>query len=212
MPWTARHLLAGKLTGFQAIGFGMLYLQNVGLALALFAFAAVGIYHILNRIVWLLAPRREWSYRNTYSRRPDSAEQLRWVMAGTFERKRVMSKPEYRVFKEIEAEAAACKGGYRVFAQTSLGEVLRSTDKRAHSAINSKRSDILVIGPDGFPILAVEYQGEGHYQFDAAARDAVKHEALRKAGVACIEVFDVDSSEDIRSKVRSILGRRDLAA
>lgn len=134
----------------------MLYLQNVGLALALFALAAVGIYHILNRIVWLLAPRREWSHHNTYSRRPDSAEQLRWVMAGTFERKRVMSKPEYRVFKEIEAEAAACKGGYRVFAQTSLGEVLRSTDRRAHSAINSKRSDILVIGPDGFPILAVE--------------------------------------------------------
>jgi hypothetical protein len=190
----------------------MLYLQNVGLALILFALAAVGIYHILNRIVWLLTPRREWSYRDTDPRRPDSAEQLRWVMAGNFERKRVMSKPEYRVFKEIEAEATACKGGYRVFAQTSLGEVLRSTDKRAHSAINSKRSDILVIGPDGFPVLAVEHQGEGHYQFDAAARDAVKREALRKAGVACIEVFDADSSEDIRSKVRSVLDRRAAAA
>jgi len=84
--WTARHLLAGKLTGFQAIGFAMLYLQNVGLALILFALAAVGIYHILNRIVWLLTPRREWSYRGSDPRRPDSAEQLRWVMAGNFER------------------------------------------------------------------------------------------------------------------------------
>ena len=35
---------------------------------------------------------------------------------------------------------------------------------------------------------ALEYQGTGHHQGSAAARDAVKKEALRKAGVGYHEV------------------------
>ena len=119
-----------------------------------------------------------------------------------------MSWQEYRVFREVESEAAACNDGYRVFAQTSLGEVLRSQDDRAHSAINSKRADILVIGHDGLPVLAVEFQGKGHYHSDAAARDAVKKEALRRAGVAYVEVLDGERIDDIRARVRAVLDRR----
>jgi len=60
-------------------------------------------------------------------------------MAGSFETKRVMSLPEYRVFQQVEVEVTALNKGYRVFAQTSLGEVLASKDDRAFRAINSKR-------------------------------------------------------------------------
>ena len=35
---------------------------------------------------------------------------------------------------------------------------------------------------------ALEYQGAGHHQGTAAARDAVKKEALRKAGIGYHEV------------------------
>ena len=35
---------------------------------------------------------------------------------------------------------------------------------------------------------AIEYQGTGHHQGTAAARDAVKKEALRKAGIGYHEV------------------------
>ena len=35
---------------------------------------------------------------------------------------------------------------------------------------------------------AIEYQGSGHHQSSAAARDAVKKEALRKAGIGYHEV------------------------
>ena len=35
---------------------------------------------------------------------------------------------------------------------------------------------------------AIEYQGTGHHQGSAAARDAVKKEALRKAGIGYHEV------------------------
>jgi hypothetical protein len=87
-------------------------------------------------------------------------------------------------------------------AQVSLGEVLSSPDDRAYKAINSKRVDILIISSSGLPMAAIEYQGDGHYQGSAAARDAVKKEALRKAGVRYIEVMDEHSNEDI---VREIL-------
>ena len=35
---------------------------------------------------------------------------------------------------------------------------------------------------------ALEYQGNGHHQGTAAARDAVKKEALRKAGIGYHEI------------------------
>lgn len=37
-------------------------------------------------------------------------------------------------------------------------------------------------------VHAIEYQGTGHHQGTAAARDAVKREALRRAGIGCHEV------------------------
>jgi hypothetical protein len=38
------------------------------------------------------------------------------------------------------------------------------------------------------PRHALEYQGAGHFQGTAAARDAVKKEALRRAGIGYHEV------------------------
>jgi Protein of unknown function (DUF2726) len=99
--------------------------------------------------------------------------------------------------------------GYRIFAQTSLGEILRSPDEEAFRSINSKRVDILIVDPDSWPVLAVEYQGSGHYQGTAAARDAVKKEALRKAGVRYVEVSENDDPAQIRARVRHELGWED---
>ena len=86
---------------------------------------------------------------------------------------------------------------WRVMAQVSLGEVLSSPNARAYSAINSKRVDLLIVSRSGDPILAIEYQGHGHYQGTAAARDAVKKEALRKAGVQYIEVTPDSGTEEM---------------
>jgi hypothetical protein len=136
----------------------------------------------------------------------DPAQQLNAVMAASFHRQRVLSRSEYRVFKIIEDEITMLRRGYRVFAQTCLGEVLRSPDRNAFLSINSKRADILVVDGGGWPALVVEYQGEGHYQGAAAARDAVKKEALRKAGVRHFEVQPTDSDDKIRSLVREQFG------
>jgi hypothetical protein len=183
----------------------------LGFALStLMFFIVIGVGSLLS------TPRRR-GFRNPYpSSRydqhqwpdpTDAAQQLYAVMAASFEKQKVLNKQEYRVFKIVEAEAAAARKDYRVLAQTNLGEILHTRDKNAYRSINSKRVDILVIDWAGLAIVAIEYQGRGHYlQGNAAARDAVKKEALRKAGVAYLEFVQSDSEDQIRSRVREQLG------
>ncbi len=136
----------------------------------------------------------------------DAGQQLGAVMASSFAKQRLMNSSEYKLFRTIEEELVATGAGLRVFAQTSLGEVLKSDDDAAFRAINSKRVDILVIDRAGWPVLAVEFQGAGHYQGAAAARDAVKKEALRRAGVPYLEVTTNDSDDYVRDRLRALLG------
>ena len=110
-------------------------------------------------------------------------------MAAQFTKQQVLSASEARVMIEAERAIAELAMPWRVMAQVSLGEILRSEDAAAFSAVNSKRVDLLIVDERHQPIAAVEYQGTGHWQGNAAARDAVKKEALRKAGVAYIEVI-----------------------
>lgn len=119
----------------------------------------------------------------------DAGTQLRIVMAAPFTKQRVLSAGEARVMIEAERAIADLALPWRVMAQVSLGEILRSPDAAAFSAINSKRVDLLIVDERQDPVAAVEYQGTGHWQGTAAARDAVKKEALRKAGIAYIEVM-----------------------
>ncbi len=131
--------------------------------------------------------------------------QLRAVMTSSFEKRRLLNSGEYRTFKTIEDYVAGSRGGYRVFAQTSLGEILASPDENAFRSINSKRVDILIVD-QGWPVLAIEYQGGAHYQGTAAIRDAVKKEALGKAGIGYVEVFASDTPDEIRLLIRERLG------
>jgi Protein of unknown function (DUF2726) len=161
------------------------------------AVTAIAIYFIIEHL--LSRGRRLRPYN-------DVGRQLDAVMAGSFEKKKLLSYSEYNVFKIIEGDVANERRGYRVFAQTSLGEILASGNNDAFRSINSKRVDILIIDQGGWPVLAIEYQGEGHYQGSAAARDAIKKEALRKAGIGYIEVLPADTPTQIRARMREQLG------
>ncbi len=134
----------------------------------------------------------------------DPAEQLRFVMAARFDKRRLLSRSEAHVLYAAERAVNAANHAWRVMAQVSLGEVLSSPDARAYSAINSKRVDLLIVSGRGDPIAAIEYQGHGHYQGTAAARDAVKKEALRKAGVRYIEVTPESGTEDMAREISRI--------
>ncbi len=143
-----------------------------------------------------------WFPKPANSPATDPAEQLRIVTGASFEKRRLLSKSEARVLYAAEKAIGQAKLTWRVMAQVSLGEVLSSPDASAYAAINSKRVDILIVSSSGIPITAIEYQGSGHYQGSAVTRDAVKKEALRKAGVRYIEVTPEHNPDDL---VREIL-------
>ena len=143
--------------------------------------------------------------------RDDAATQLRHVMDAPFYKKKIMTKAEYRVFKTVEDEISRLRNGCRVLSQTSLGEIIGSENKRAFFAINDKRVDVLVINSSGDPVAAFEHQGPGHHQGNAAARDAIKREALRRAGVVFIEVLDTHSCADVALQVRRLFQHKQAA-
>ena len=121
-------------------------------------------------------------------KQPDAADQLRIVMTADFTVQPLLNKSEARVFKELDRIVIGCNPGWQVMAQVSLGEILRSKNSDAYSCINSKRVDLLLVDDECRPRHAVEYQGWAHHQGTAAARDAVKKEALRRAGIGYHEV------------------------
>lgn len=127
----------------------------------------------------------------------DPAMQLRCVMAAKFEKRPLLNKSEARVLVAAEQAAREIGAGWRVMAQVCLGEILASPDEAAYRAINSKRVDLLIIARNGEPLAAIEYQGGGHHQGTAAARDAVKKEALRRAGIEYIEIKAGDRAADL---------------
>ena len=118
----------------------------------------------------------------------DPADQLRIVMGANFTIQPLLNKSEVRVFKELDRMVIGRNPAWQVMAQVSLGEILHSKDAEAYSCINSKRVDLLLVDENCLPRHALEYQGHAHHQGTAAARDAVKKEALRIAGISYHEI------------------------
>ena len=119
----------------------------------------------------------------------DSAtDQLACVMAADFSARALLNRPEANLFKALDAAVIARNPAWQVMAQVSLGEFLTSRDTAAFGCVNSKRVDFALMNPDAQVTHVIEYQGSGHHQGTAAARDAVKKEALRKAGIGYHEV------------------------
>lgn len=142
------------------------------------------------------------------SARDIAADQLRHVMRADFSPRPLLNKPERRLLGVIDAILAEDSPGWRVMGQVALGEVLASTDKDAFMAINAKRVDLLLIDDACRPLHAIEFQGTGHHLgAETAARDAVKREALRRAGIGYVEVVSGDTPQEVRAKIRKLIGQ-----
>ena len=151
---------------------------------------------------WRRTPRWDDSRRGSvYPLRPrhdalpgratDPADQLRTVMKADFKPQALLNKSEARLFKVLDKMVIEmAPPGWQVMAQVSLGEILRCDDKEAYWCVNAKRVDLLIVDADCNPLHAIEYQGGGHFKgaHTTAARDAVKKEALRRAGLGYDEV------------------------
>ncbi|MHA6316474.1 DUF2726 domain-containing protein [Altererythrobacter sp. CAU 1778] len=130
--------------------------------------------------------KRDW-------RKPDdrsvlATDQLQKVMAADFKPRSLLNRAEANVFRALDEAVIARNPRWQVMAQVSLGEFLSSPDKSAFLSVNSKRVDFALMDEKCFVQHALEYQGTGHHQGSAAARDAVKKEALRKAGIGYHEI------------------------
>ena len=143
---------------------------------------------------------------------PDAADQLRTVMRADFKAQPLLNKSEARLFKSLDKMVIEMRPGWQVMAQVSLGEILRCEDKDAYACINSKRVDLLIVDADCKPVHAIEYQGGGHYKgaHATAARDAVKKEALRRAGIGYVEVVAGDTPAELRWVVERLVQSRRL--
>ncbi|MDE2891356.1 MAG: DUF2726 domain-containing protein [Chloroflexota bacterium] len=147
------------------------------------------------------------------SRLGDPKAQMEFISGVDFEARRLLNKSEFGILRLLEKVTGEMGHGYRVMAQTSLGEVIAPHSESASDelrelafrSINSKRLDFLVIDRTGMPALAVEYQGHGHYQNRAFMRDAVKREAVRKAGIRLLEIQAEYDVTVLESQVRSEL-------
>jgi hypothetical protein len=117
-----------------------------------------------------------------------AADQLKAVMRADFKQRPLLNRREVEVFKALDRIVIERNPRWQVMAQVSLGEFLASPDKDAYSCINSKRVDFALMDGEGCVHHALEYQGSGHHQGSAAARDAVKKEALRKARIGYLEI------------------------
>ena len=140
---------------------------------------------------------------------PDSADQLRTVMKADFKAQPLLNKSEARLFKALDKMVIEMRPGWQVMAQVSLGEILRCEDKDAYACINSKRVDLLIVDADCKSIHAIEYQGGGHFKgaHHTAARDAVKKEALRRAGIGYLEVNAGDTPAELRRLIERLIGK-----
>ena len=118
-----------------------------------------------------------------------AAEQLKIVSKAEFAPRPLLNRSEANVFATLDKAVIARNPGWQVMAQVSLGEFLASPDKEAYFAVNSKRVDFALMDDKCCVRHALEYQGNGHHlNSSTAARDAIKKEALRKAGIGYHEI------------------------
>ncbi|MBS7668524.1 DUF2726 domain-containing protein [Croceicoccus gelatinilyticus] len=155
-----------------------------------------------------ISPRKETPASTTET----AGEQLMRVMNASFKARPLLNKPERRLLGVIDQALAEHSPGWRTMGQVSLGEILYSPDKDAFWAINAKRVDLLIVDSDCRPLHAVEFQGTGHHSSaETAARDAVKKEALRRAGIGYVEVVSGDTPAEVREMVRKLTARAPTA-
>ena len=160
---------------------------------------------------WQGKPRSWTPKHDLPAKVPDAADQLRTVMRADFKAQPLLNKSEARLFRAMDKMVIEiAPPGWQVMAQVSLGEILRCEDKAAYSCINSKRVDLLIVDAECRPVHAIEYQGGGHFQgaHATAARDAVKKEALRRAGIGYEEIVGGHHTPaELRRLVVKVVGR-----
>lgn len=138
------------------------------------------------------------------------ASQTNFEIQHQYFAKRILNKKEYECLRNLESSIKVCNRlnnneYYRLFVQVSLGEILGADDDDSFALVNAKRSDFVVVNKSGYPVAAIEYQGRGHHQGNAAERDRIKKQAFASANIPLIEIYEDSSWNEIQRQLRKIL-------
>lgn len=151
-------------------------------------------------------PAEEQQKTSSYQdyRKTRAEENLRIILASSYQKQKVCNRLERMAYLAALGIVLERQRKERVLAQVCLGEFLRNPDKRAHSAINSKRVDVLICDDDFMPLVAIEIDGSGHRLSGLAdITDEGKEHALRSAGITLIRISaKEDDAETVRNAVR----------
>lgn len=129
-----------------------------------------------------------------------------------FKRRSLVNDTEYHALKVIN-EVLHEEGQERlhIFPQVVMGAYLTHSTNYTHKAINSKRTDFLLVNNGYYPIAAIEIDGTGHdLDQTSALRDETKCRALTGAGIEYISVrFSKKDcpkgKEELRVKLREFI-------
>lgn len=146
---------------------------------------------------------------------PTTDDRLSALRSTSISVKKPINKEAYKVIVKIEKILEADAPKARVLAEVGMGAFLTTVgqgdllpeDKLAFSSFNAKRVDFLVIDGFGQPSFIVEYQGSGHHLGAAAERDMLKREAIRRARIELVEIFNHHSDAEAHALLRAAVQR-----
>ncbi|GAB5448309.1 DUF2726 domain-containing protein [Gymnodinialimonas sp.] len=128
-------------------------------------------------------------------RAPSLRRRLKVIRSANLTPRPVLNQSERRVHRQL-AQIVGGSPTHSLLTQVSMGEFLhvaggrtgRAQRQSVFNAFNAKRVDFLIVDADWLPVVVLEYQGSGHYQGNARARDAIKRAVCETAGIAFMEV------------------------
>ncbi len=98
---------------------------------------------------------------------------------------------------------------HMIFPQVSLGEILKA-DYIGYKAIMCKRLDFCITDKDFNPVMAIEYNGPGHYNNTYKLRDNIKKQAVEATGIDFI-VIDNNNKLEKLEYIRKLLNKKKVA-
>ncbi len=172
---------------------------------------SVFFFKVRRKLRYIQHRKRNLSPQSTVWQYPLKRDQhntdIRSLQAANLKPCPLLSWQEVKIFYAIENHLKSNQKDHRVMAQVCMGEFIKTPQeyKSSHALFNCKRVDMLIINSKGFPKLAIEYQGEGHYQGNATERDAIKRMACARAGIEFLEILNSQEPEDYIPKIHRIL-------
>lgn len=116
-----------------------------------------------------------------------------------YKKQALLNSSEQALFWKLLKITNKCN--VRIFPQANFGEFLscNETDanKEGYYAMQSKRADFCITDKNFNPIMAVEFNGSGHYGNDYQNRDEIKKIVTASAGIQYVAITPQNEKEQL---------------